>query len=78
MWQLLIKLDHIVFTLALSLFVWLIDGDDYLLIFWQIHGEGSYIRSPVLYALVATGCRASAHAAQTHSMHTHLLTIIVH
>jgi len=35
---LLIKLDHIVFTLSLSLFAWLIDGDDYLLIFWQIHG----------------------------------------
>eukprot|EP00656_Telonema_subtile_P026400 TRINITY_DN28372_c0_g1_i1.p1 TRINITY_DN28372_c0_g1~~TRINITY_DN28372_c0_g1_i1.p1 ORF type:complete len:252 (-),score=31.99 TRINITY_DN28372_c0_g1_i1:329-1084(-) len=42
---LLIKLDHIIFTLTMTLYLWLIDGDDYLLIFWQIH---------TLFALYAT------------------------
>eukprot|EP00658_Telonema_sp_P-2_P018142 TRINITY_DN17115_c0_g1_i4.p1 TRINITY_DN17115_c0_g1~~TRINITY_DN17115_c0_g1_i4.p1 ORF type:complete len:251 (+),score=9.66 TRINITY_DN17115_c0_g1_i4:243-995(+) len=32
-----LKLDHIMLTLTFTLFLWLIDGDDYLLIFWQIH-----------------------------------------
>ena len=35
--QVLIKFDHLVFTAAITMNLWLIPGDDYLLIFWQIH-----------------------------------------
>jgi len=33
----MVKFDHIVFTTVVLLNTWLIHGDEYLLIFWQIH-----------------------------------------
>jgi len=58
----MIKVDHIAFTAAITLNAWLIHGDDYLLIFWQIQMlMGAYMTAvfdwffPVHMLLIGAG-----------------------